>query len=54
MYAAKVLAGSVYDLLTSPDTLEEVQAEFERETGDDPFETALPEGTEPPVDANLQ
>jgi len=54
IYAAKVLAGSVYDLLTDPDLLAEIQAEFDRETGDEPFETPLPEGTEPPLDADLQ
>jgi aminobenzoyl-glutamate utilization protein B len=47
-YAAKLLAGSAFDLLTDEDRLAEAQAEFEEET--EPYETPLPEGTEPPFE----
>ncbi|WP_345786288.1 amidohydrolase [Halolamina sp.] len=47
-YAAKLLAGSAFDLLTDEERLAEAQAEFEEET--EPYETPLPEGTEPPFD----
>jgi aminobenzoyl-glutamate utilization protein B len=54
VYAAKVLAGSVYDLLDDPALLREATEEFEAATGGDPYETPLPEGTEPPFDAPVQ
>ncbi|MFB6220798.1 MAG: amidohydrolase [Halolamina sp.] len=47
-YAAKLLAGSAFDLLTDEERLADAQAEFEEET--EPYETPLPEGTEPPFE----
>ena len=47
-YAAKLLAGSAFDLLTDEERLAEAQAEFEQTT--DSYETPLPEGTEPPFE----
>jgi len=49
-YAAKVLAGAAYDLLTDRDRLDEARAEFEREIGSGSYETPLPPEAEPPFD----
>ena len=54
IYAAKVLAGSAYDLLSRPGLLEAARAEFEREVGDEPFRSAVPAHVDPPVNADLQ
>lgn len=53
VYAAKVLGGTAYDLLTDPDRLAEATAEFERVAADIDYETPLPEGIEPPFDVGL-
>ena len=47
-YVAKLLAGSVVDLLTDEEKLAAAKAEFADET--EPYETPLPEGAEPPFD----
>lgn len=47
-YAAKLLAGSTFDLMTDEERLAEAQAEFERET--ESYESPFPEGTEPPFE----
>ncbi|MFQ3295249.1 MAG: aminobenzoyl-glutamate utilization protein B, partial [Natrialbaceae archaeon] len=49
-FAAKVLAGTAYDLLDDPETLGAARAEFEDEIGPDAYETPLPEDAEPPFD----
>ncbi|WP_135829399.1 amidohydrolase [Halorussus halobius] len=54
VYAAKVLAASAYDVLEDPTVLDEAREEFEEATGGRAYETPLPEGTEPPVDAERQ
>jgi aminobenzoyl-glutamate utilization protein B len=50
LYAAKVIAGTVYDLFDDPDTLAAAREEFDEEIGDDAYETPLPEDAEPPFD----
>ncbi|AOW80889.1 amidohydrolase [Halodesulfurarchaeum formicicum] len=47
-YAAKVLAGTAYDLFTDPKRLEAAWAEFENATGDRSYESPLPDDAEPP------
>jgi len=47
-YVAKLLAGSVVDLLTDEERLAAAQAEFEEQT--EPYETPLPDGAEPPFE----
>jgi aminobenzoyl-glutamate utilization protein B len=54
VYAAKVLAGTVYDLLTDPALVDEVRAEFDDATDGRAFETALPDDAEPPFDVDLR
>ena len=50
LHAAKVIAGSVHDLLSDPDRLAAAQAEFETAAGPNAYESPLPEGAEPPFD----
>jgi aminobenzoyl-glutamate utilization protein B len=49
-FAAKVLAGAAYDLLTDAETLDAARDEFEATVGADAYETPLPEEAEPPFD----
>ncbi|ADD07586.1 M20 family amidohydrolase (homolog to p-aminobenzoyl-glutamate hydrolase subunit B) (plasmid) [Natrialba magadii ATCC 43099] len=49
-FAAKVLAGTTYDLLADESTLEAAHDEFETEIGTDAYETPLPADAEPPFD----
>lgn len=49
-YAAKVLAGAAYDLLTDPERLADAREAFEREIGSGSYETPLPPEAEPPFD----
>ena len=49
-FAAKVLAGAAYDLLSDRERLAEARTEFEREIGSDRYETPLPPEAEPPFD----
>lgn len=49
-YAAKVFAGSIYDLMADPDLLEAAREEFEADVGSNAYETPLPEEAEPPFD----
>jgi aminobenzoyl-glutamate utilization protein B len=49
-FAAKVLAGAAYDLLSDAGTLEAAREEFEAEIGSDVYETPLPDDAEPPFD----
>jgi aminobenzoyl-glutamate utilization protein B len=46
-FAAKTIAGSLYDLLTDEALLAEASAEFERRKGDRAYESPLPEGADP-------
>ncbi|MFW5920058.1 MAG: amidohydrolase [Halanaeroarchaeum sp.] len=50
LFAAKVIAGTAYDLLDDPETLAAAREEFEAEIGTDAYETPLPEDAEPPFD----
>jgi len=49
-FAAKVLAGTAYDLLADPETLAAAREEFESTIGADAYETPLPDAAEPPFD----
>ncbi|MFW5965278.1 MAG: amidohydrolase [Halodesulfurarchaeum sp.] len=53
-YAAKVLAGTAYDLMSSPERLEAATEEFESATGRRSYETPLPSDAEPPFGAGMQ
>jgi len=50
VYAAKVLAGTVHDLLADADLRAEARAAWERDRGDRRYETPLPADAEPPFD----
>jgi len=50
LFAAKVLAGTAYDLLDDPEVLAGAREEFAAEIGTDAYETPLPEAAEPPFD----
>jgi aminobenzoyl-glutamate utilization protein B len=54
VYAAKVLAGTVHDLLADADLRAEVRAAWESDRGDRRYETPLPEGVEPPFDVTAE
>jgi aminobenzoyl-glutamate utilization protein B len=54
VYAAKVLAGTAYDLLSDPDLRAAAREEWEAATGEQSYETPLPEGTEPPFDVTAE
>jgi aminobenzoyl-glutamate utilization protein B len=47
-YAAKVLAGTAYDLFTDPERLAAATAEFEAATSDRSYYSPLPDEAEPP------
>lgn len=47
VFAARVLAGTVHELVTNPERLAAAREEFEAST--DEYESPLPEGVEPPV-----
>lgn len=49
VYAAKVLAGTAWDLMTDESLLGDAHEEFEEGTTDAAYETPLPAGTEPPI-----
>jgi aminobenzoyl-glutamate utilization protein B len=49
---AKVLAGSIIDLLTSPELLAKAHAEFEVESKKTAYFSLLPDDARPPVDLN--
>ncbi|MEF8801030.1 MAG: amidohydrolase [Halolamina sp.] len=46
-FAAKTIAGSLYDLLTDEDLLAAANAEFEERTGDTEYESPLPDDADP-------
>jgi aminobenzoyl-glutamate utilization protein B len=54
IYAAKVLAGTVHDLLADAGLRDEARAAWERDRGDQHYETPLPEGVEPPFDVTAE
>ncbi|GAB7094414.1 M20 family metallopeptidase [Halolamina litorea] len=47
LFAGKVVAGSLYDLLTENELLEEATAEFEERKGDREYESPLPADADP-------
>lgn len=49
-FAAKVLAGAIYDLMADRETLDAAREEFEADIGTDAYETPLPAESEPPFD----
>ena len=50
VYAAKVLAGTVHDLLADPDLRAEARAAWADDTGGRTYESPLPDDAEPPFD----
>jgi aminobenzoyl-glutamate utilization protein B len=50
VFAAKVFAGTIYDLLTDHDLRDQIQAGFTSEIGDAAYESPLPDETTPPFD----
>lgn len=46
-FAGKVVAGSLFDLLTDEELLEQATAEFERRKGDTEYESPLPDDADP-------
>lgn len=54
MVGAKVLAGTIYDLLSNPELMKEVRASFAEEMKGIEFKSLLPEDAEPPVGLNEQ
>lgn len=54
VYAAKVLAGTVHDLLADSDLRAEARAAWERDRGDRRYETPLPDDVEPPFDVTAE
>jgi aminobenzoyl-glutamate utilization protein B len=51
---AKVLAGSMLDLLTSPELLQRVRDQFREDTKDTRYFTLLPADAKPPLDMNRE
>ena len=49
---AKVLAGSIIDLITDPELLKKARSEFEIETKKTPYFSLLPPDAQPPLDLN--
>lgn len=49
MFAAKALAGSVWDLMSEPQVLSAAKEEFKRATGGVPYKSPLPPETKPPT-----
>jgi len=47
LFAGKVVAGSLYDLLTDEELLAEARAEFEERKGDREYESPLPADADP-------
>ncbi|MEV0226259.1 hypothetical protein [Streptomyces sp. NPDC050704] len=47
--AARYLAASAVDLITQPDLLEQIRAEFDDRTKDLTWATMIPEGTQQPL-----
>ncbi|NIQ04788.1 MAG: amidohydrolase [Candidatus Korarchaeota archaeon] len=52
LFAAKVIATSAIDLLTTPDLREKAWEEFKERTKGKEYTFPLPEGAEPPLDVN--
>ena len=48
------MAASAIDLLTSPDELASIKAEFEAYSEKHPYKPFLPEDAEPPLDLNRE
>ncbi len=47
LFAAKIVAGSLYDLLADEELLAEARAEFEERTGETAYESPLPDDADP-------
>jgi aminobenzoyl-glutamate utilization protein B len=50
LFAAKTLAGAVIDLLTKPDYIAKVQAEFEKRRAGREYKCAIPKDVKPPLE----
>ena len=51
---AKVLAGSILDLLTSPDLRQKALAQFQDDTKETKYFSLLPPDAKPPLDLNRE
>ena len=51
---AKVLAGAVLDMMTTPELLQRAHAEFEQTSKASPYFPVLPEDAKPPLDLNKE
>lgn len=51
---ARVMASAALDLITKPDLLNAVKAEFAEYSADHPYKTFLPEGARPPLELNRE
>ena len=51
---AKVLTATILDLLTSPELLQRVKAQFREDTKDTTYFTLLPADAKPPLDMNRE
>jgi aminobenzoyl-glutamate utilization protein B len=51
---AKVLAGSILDLMTTPELLQKAHAEFEQTIKASPYFAVLPEDAKPPLDLDKE
>lgn len=52
MTGARVIAATAVDLLTQPEKLAAIRAEFEKQAREKPYETFLPDEAVPPLDIN--
>ncbi|MCB0689713.1 MAG: amidohydrolase [Saprospiraceae bacterium] len=53
IYAAKALGMTITDLMTSPESIEQIKAEYKQRKGEVPYEPLLPEGP-PPIPATVK
>jgi aminobenzoyl-glutamate utilization protein B len=51
---AKAMAGTAIDLLTRPDALSAIQAEFAAYSKKHPYKSFLPDDAKPPLDMNAE
>lgn len=51
---AKVMAATALDLITTPEMLDAIKAEFALYSKEHPYKSFLPEGAKPPVDLNKE
>ncbi|MBT7914967.1 amidohydrolase, partial [Candidatus Bathyarchaeota archaeon] len=50
VFATKVMAGTVIDLLSNPELVKEAKAEWERQMDGRLYKSPIPTGVKPPLD----